>query len=88
MKLSKLFMTALLVGTLAVVGCGDDGGDSSGGGNTNGGGGEVCTLGFCGTNDVAQAACQDAYDDCLLGDKTPAECQTIAETANCEESNL
>lgn len=83
MKLSKLFMTALLVGTLAVVGCGSDDGDDSGGGNTNGGGGEACNVGACATNDAFKAACVDIYEDCLDLGNPEAQCRTTAEAANC-----
>ena len=45
MKLSRLFMIALLVGTMGVVGCGDDETTDPGTGNTGGGG--SCNTGVC-----------------------------------------
>jgi hypothetical protein len=108
MKLSRLFMIALLTGTLGMIGCSDDppqtgnggtgggaagtggtGGDGAAGtGGTGGSSGEVCTLGVCAEPGAFKTACLMAYDTCVeKGDRTPAECNTIAETANCEESN-
>jgi hypothetical protein len=65
MKLSKLFVIALLAGTLGVFGCSDDpetgnggtGGDGNGGTGGDGAGGsggsaEPCTGGLCETADV------------------------------------
>lgn len=84
MNASKLFCTALLAGALAVVGCGSSDGGGSGS-NGNGGGGAVCDFGTCATNEAFQAACLDIYQDCLdVGERTQSECQSLAETANCE----
>jgi hypothetical protein len=65
MKLSNFFCTAMLVGTLAMFGCGDDGGGSSGGGNTNGGGG-VCNTGSCVDNATLRQACEAGVAACEL----------------------
>ena len=96
MKLGNLFCTVLLAGALAVIGCGDDGGSNGGTGGTTGTGGtggstggEVCTLGICAEEGFAKTACLQAYNACVeLGEQSPAQCNTVAETANCEESNL
>ena len=67
MKLSRLFMIALLVGTMGVIGCGDDGGGSNGGGNAS----EVCA--DC-ANDVVRAACVEEYNQCIAANPNDAEC--------------
>ncbi len=72
MKLSRLFVIALLVGTLAAVGCGDSG--SSGGSvDPN----EVCNRDLCATSEILRdeclsiaALCQNEpeanRDECIL----------------------
>ena len=77
MKLSNLFMIALLAGTLGVFGCSDDppsngnggtGGDGNGGsggdGGTGGGAADPCTGGFCNDPSEAKTACEVAVDYC------------------------
>ena len=51
MKMTRLFVMALLVGSLSVLGCGDDedGGGSAGSGGTAGSGGSAGTGGTAGT---------------------------------------
>ena len=67
MNLSRVLLTAMLVGTLAMFGCGsDDGGGSSGGGNTNGGGGGVCNTGSCVDNAGLREACEAGVAACEL----------------------
>ena len=86
MKLSKLFVIALLAGTLGVFGC-DDGTTSNGGNGGSGGDGaaEPCTGGLCETTDVkidcdtARAACKA---DVEL-DLTEAECDAMATDLYC-----
>ena len=64
MKLSRILVTALLAGTLIVLGCGDDGGSGSGNGN---GSGDACDqlLPRCDncTGDLAQETCRDLVND-------------------------
>ena len=60
MKLSRLFVIALLAGTLGVIGCSDDppangnggSGGTAGSGGTGGSTGEPCTGGLCDAQDV------------------------------------
>jgi hypothetical protein len=60
MKLSKLFVIALLAGTLGVIGCGDDTTTSDNGGN----GGGSCNTGVCVDNSELRAACETAVELC------------------------
>lgn len=69
MKVSNLLWTAVLVGTLAIVGCGDDGGGSSGGGSPE----EVCNTGDCVNNAAQREACEVA---CRA---TPGDCERLAQ---------
>ena len=80
MKLSNLFMIALLAGTLGVLGCGDDttnpagsggsgtaGTGGSGTAGTGGGGGTVtdpCTGGLCVDPSEPKAACELTIEFC------------------------
>jgi len=64
MKLSKLFMIALLVGTMGVIGCGDDDTTDPGTGNTGGGG--SCNTGVCVDNSELRAACETAVQACSI----------------------
>lgn len=70
MKLRRLFLLATLVGTLAVIGCGDDEttatGGTSGTGGTGGtnGGGDVCNTGSCVDNATLRQACETAVGVC------------------------
>jgi hypothetical protein len=68
MKLSKLFVIALLVGTLAAIGCGDSG--SSNGGNGNGNG-SVCD--DC-ENQSDIGLCEASYNRCILTNPNEGEC--------------
>ena len=59
MKLHRVFLIALLAGTLGVIGCGDD---ATGTGNTNGNGsGSVCDS--C-ENQSDIPLCEVCYDSC------------------------
>jgi len=64
MKLRKLFLVALLVGTLGVIGCGDD--ETTGG--TGGTGGfdfdTACDRGLCLQSDVLKAECETLVAAC------------------------
>lgn len=64
MKLSGLFVVAVLVGTLAIVGCNDDGGGSPE---------EVCNTGDCVDNAAQRQACEAA---CRA---TPGDCSALAQ---------
>jgi hypothetical protein len=87
MKLSKLFVIALLAGTLGVIGCGsDDGGGSSngtGGTPSNGGGdaSQACSGPRCENNDAFRVACEAEFDDCIERNVNEAECLAGAEVA-------
>jgi hypothetical protein len=64
MKLSKLFVVALLTGTLSVIGCGSD--DSSGNGNGNGTDPSgFCTENLCATSGAAKTECEEGVALCL-----------------------
>jgi hypothetical protein len=84
MKLSKLFVIALLAGTLGVIGCSDDpappaatgGTGGNGTGGTGGGGADTCTGDFCDLPEP-KAACEAAIDFCNTDpevDLTADEC--------------
>jgi hypothetical protein len=71
MKLSRLFVIALLAGTLGVFGCSDDdpngnggSGGAAGSGGTGGGAADPCTGGFCDDPSEAKTACGVAVDYC------------------------
>ncbi|MBT8470289.1 MAG: hypothetical protein KJN97_16200 [Deltaproteobacteria bacterium] len=67
MKVSRVLCAAVLMGTLAIVGCGDDG---------NGGGGtpeEICNTGDCVNNAAQREACETA---CRA---TPGNCELLAQ---------
>jgi hypothetical protein len=99
MKLSNLFMIALLAGTLGVFGCTDDpengtggsGGNGTagtGGNGTGGSGGSTadpCTGGLCETADV-KIDCDLARATCKADvelDLTDAECDAMATDLYC-----
>ena len=75
MKLSRLFMIALLVGTMGVIGCGDD---SSSSGNGNGGDVDPnaeCNVGVCIENATFKQICIDEITDCIAtGRGTTEQC--------------
>ena len=75
MKLSKLILICVFVGTLGVLGCGDDGG-GSGNGNGSGSGNpcDACT--------ARQNECDEAYDLCV------AENTGTAAEEDCPELGL
>jgi len=77
MKLSRLFMIALLVGTMGVIGCGSD--SSSGNGNGNGTSGN-CDYGTCLDSSTAMDACEAAVGVCMatLPDGSDAQNTCIA----------
>jgi hypothetical protein len=88
MKPSRIFLVALLVGTLGVLGCGDDdnggGTAGTGGSGTGGSGGIVDSATACGGADcqgeeVQRAACEREYNLCLEVNPKPEECLAGAE---------
>ncbi len=83
MKLGKLFMIALFVGTLGLIGCGDDGG-SSDNGNGNGGNGDVCNTGGCVDNATQRTACEAAVQACEFGGISVDQCIQVAVADICE----
>lgn len=80
MNVSKLFCAALLVGSLAMIGCGSDSGSGDNGGN----GGAVCDFGTCADEGASKTACLMAYNDCLELGNSESQCKNVAEAANCE----
>ena len=78
MKLTKLFVMGVLVGSVAVIGCSDDpapvdpgtGGTGGGTGGTGGGtggtggGADPCTGDFCDSQSEPKAACEAAIEFC------------------------
>ena len=81
MKLSKLFLTLLLAGTLSMIGCGDDGGGSgSGGSNGNGtSAGEACDGPDCANDPEEKAVCEAAFNACIDTGINVEECVIGAE---------
>jgi hypothetical protein len=84
MKLSRLFVIALLAGTLGVFGCSDDppsngnggSGGSAGSGGTGGGDGADigCDEGDCLTDTALQEQCEQLVTACIARDINEAEC--------------
>jgi hypothetical protein len=73
MKLSKLFVIALLTGTLSVIGCGSDDSSSNGGnGNGNGDPSGFCNENLCATSGAAKTECEEGVALCLA---LPTEAQ-------------
>jgi hypothetical protein len=67
MKLSKLFVIALLAGTLGVFGCGSD--SSSNGGNGDTPDPSVkCNEGLCVENSTLRAQCQTGVETCIANE--------------------
>ena len=73
MKLSRLFVIALLAGTLGVIGCGS----SSGGGDAA----EACSGPRCANNDALRAACETEFNQCVDTGVNVEECVLGAELA-------
>ena len=71
MKLSKLFLMAVLVGTFAVIGC-----DSSSGGSAS----EVCDA--C-DNQSLKGVCESTYNTCLNVDGGGHEECVVIALATC-----
>jgi hypothetical protein len=73
MKLYKFYLIALLAGTLAATGCGDDGGSSNGGGGVDPN--ELCNVELCIDNATFKQVCIDEINDCIdAGGRTTEEC--------------
>jgi hypothetical protein len=96
MKLSKLFMIALLAGTLALIGCGDDTTTSDNGGNggTTGTGGSsgtdpdaLCTIEACAVDSdvgrAAKAVCVKEINNCIAAGLLPTDDCIKAGTETC-----
>jgi hypothetical protein len=90
MRLLKVILFAALVGSVSVIGCGDDeteatGGTGGGTGGTGGGTTEACTGGFCDTADV-KADCEAAVAVCVadadLG-LTEEQCEAASTELYC-----
>jgi hypothetical protein len=74
MKLSKLFVIALLAGTLSVIGCGSDD-SSSGNGNGNGiDPNERCNVELCIGSDELKGNCVREYNSCVDKGGNPENC--------------
>ena len=73
MKLSRLFMIALLVGTMGVIGCGDDSSSSGNGGDVDPN--AECNVGVCIENATFKQICIDEINDCIAtGRGTTEQC--------------
>ena len=97
MKLSRLFVIALLAGTLGVLGCGDDttnpagsggsGTAGSGGSGTAGTGGSTpagnCDYGDCVDGSTQQQACEAATQACMISPIGQEACIELANTDAC-----
>ena len=59
MKLSRIFLMAVLVGTLGVIGCGDSG---SGGSDDPS---ELCNVDLCAASAALKTQCETAVGICL-----------------------
>ena len=83
MKLSRLFVIALLVGTMGVIGCGSDSSSGDGNGNGNGGGNaaEACSGPRCANNDALRVLCETEFDQCVDTGVNVGECVVVAEAA-------
>ena len=93
MRLSKIFVLAVLVGAVAVIGCSEDSGTGgsggtagtggsagTGGGGSGGAGGSVaepCTEGLCVAGSEPETLCEDAIAFCNL--------QSAPTAAQCDE---
>lgn len=79
MKLSKLVLVCVTVGTLGVLGCGDEGGGGDGG---NGSASQVCAA--C---DALENECVEAYNFCVAENPPAAQgdCSAFG-LAACEVS--
>ncbi len=82
MKLSKLFMIALLAGTLGVIGCGDDATNpaGSGGSGTAGTGGTPSGGGVCDSceNQSDIPLCEVCFDECADTNPNTEGCAAVA----------
>ena len=89
MKLSKLFVIALLAGTLGVLGCNDEttGTAGSGGSGTAGSGGSGtagnCDYGDCVDGSTQQQACEAAIQACMISPIGQEACIELANTDAC-----
>ncbi len=96
MKLLRtICLIGTLVGSLAVIGCGDDpppaeatggtGGNGNGGNGGDGGNGgecmdgDLCCIQVCVTNENFRTVCLDEYNDCVGMDGDPGQCRLAAE---------
>ena len=68
MKLRRILLTGMLMGSLAMLGCGDDGSSGGTGGTAgsagSGGNGDVCNTGSCVDNSTLRQACETAVGIC------------------------
>jgi hypothetical protein len=72
MKLSRLFVIALLAGTLGAFGCSDD--ETNGGGSGGDGADIGCDEGDCLTDTALQEQCEQLVTACIARDINEAEC--------------
>jgi len=75
MKVSKLFFALVMMGALAVLGCGDS---NSGGQNA----GEACSGPRCEANDALRATCETEFNLCVDTGVNVDEC-VVAAAAIC-----
>jgi len=83
MKLRNLYLVAVLAGTLAVVGCGDEGGSGTGGSGGDMDPNVICDVGLCLTNEVAKADCVNDVSTCISVGMRVDECIGVALLENC-----
>lgn len=98
MKMSKLFVIALLTGTLAVIGCSSDpapegngGSGGSGTGGTGGGAADPCTGPLCDAPEP-EAFCLAIIEECnatveIDPPPTPEQCDVLGNAAACQEGS-
>ena len=83
MKLSRLFLIAVLTTTFAVVGCGDSGGGgaagSNGDGNGDGSASEACSGPLCEASNASRPACEAGFNQCAQTGVNIEECYLAAE---------
>jgi len=83
MKLSKLFMIALLVGTMGVIGCGDDSTSGNGNGGNGNGGCEFTAQELCAQCDAQDKIpdCVSFFENCIVTDPSVNPCEKCAFSA-------
>jgi hypothetical protein len=84
MKLSKLFMIALLAGTLGVIGCGDDTTSDNGGNGGDFNFDTACDRGVCLESAAAKAQCEALVAACRTEPEVNQDECIILITEKCD----